>query len=97
MVKKNAAAEIPAVPKPAESPAAPVATPAYDWAVNLGKLQRAQRTVLINDPSLQGQALVDAVKARYILMGGLLQKNFSVAATGKKTGVTVNLAPNDED
>lgn len=55
---------------------------AMDFAVNLPKLDRAQKEVKAKDSTLQGDAYVAAVKARYVEIGGLLKDEKPAASVG---------------
>lgn len=87
-LRKKAAAEVPAEstsvsPTAAVTVASPAVTgaaphkPVYmmDFAVSMPKLDRAQKDVSAKDATLQGDAYVAAVKARYIELGGLLAQD----------------------
>lgn len=66
----------------------------FGWAVNAIKLNRAKAHVQEDTPSLKGKGFEEAVKARYLELGGLLSENKPVAG-GKKGGRVQNMAPND--
>lgn len=71
------------------------ASPAnYDFAVNSVKLNRAKSHIQKTQPELKGNALVAAVKARYVEIGGLLV-NDKPQRSGKKGGRVVNMADDD--
>lgn len=89
-------------------PLAPQVTPAqpklsneelatFDFAVNVVKLNRAKAYVNANTPGLKGKDLVEAVKERYVELGGLLSgdKPTGKAPKGKKN--VVNLADEDAE
>ncbi len=111
MAKRKAAATVGAAAGGID-PLAPQVTPAaatltneelatFDFAVNIVKLNRAkawvnQQAALKGEAAPKGKALVEAVKARYIQLGGLLveQKN---ALVGRKGRNIVNLADEDDE
>lgn len=76
----------------------------FDFAVNVVKLNRAkayvnQQASLNNTPAPKGKELVEAVKARYIELGGLLvdQQLAGKAPSPKSKKNVVNLADEDAD
>lgn len=74
--------------------AAPVeALAEYGWAQNVVKLNRAVAWVAQNSAGLKGKALEEAVKERYILMGGALKGGEKPNAP--RAQKEVNLAEDD--
>lgn len=69
----------------------------FGWAVSSLKLNRAKAFVQSGDDTknLKGKALEDAVKARYIALGGLLKEDAPVGRAGKKGGKVQNMADDD--
>lgn len=64
----------------------------FGWAFNVVKLNRAKAWVNATTPGLSGKELEKAVKARYVLIGGLLADQKPVRAP---KGNVVNLGADD--
>lgn len=74
---------------------APAASPQmYQWAVNVVKLNRAIAYVRTESPTLKAADLEDAVKERYVQLGGLLKED-KTERVAKKGGKVENVAPDD--
>lgn len=69
-------------------------TSGFGWAVNLVKLNRAKAHVNATAPGLKGADFEDAVKERYIALGGLVSGEAPVRQ-GKSTAREENIAAND--
>lgn len=69
----------------------------FSWAVNALKLNRAKAFVQSGDDTknLKGKAFENAVKDRYIALGGLLTEDKPVGRGGKRGGKVQNMADDD--
>ncbi len=90
---KDLAALIKAKKSEGDEPEVKAGPANFDFAVNAVKLNRAKSHVAKTQPELKGTALVAAVKARYIEIGGLLIGD--KPQNGKKGGRVVNMADDD--
>lgn len=69
----------------------------FGWAVSSLKLNRAKAFVQSGDDTknLKGKAFENAVKDRYIALGGLLTEDKPVGRAGKRGGKVQNMADDD--
>lgn len=78
-----------------QTPAQAAAPKGMDWAVNRAKLARAVTHVKATQKGLAGKEFEDAVKERYVELGGLMGTLKGMQG-GKSAASTTNMAPNDE-
>lgn len=69
----------------------------FGWAVSSLKLNRAKAFVQSGETTknLKGKAFEEAVRSRYVALGGLLKEDAPVGRGGKKGSKVQNMADDD--